>query len=245
MLLVPPFVETLFSYIRTSGTLYLSHIAGFCCPLAAKVRAKLMIPLAFIMQPFGTKTWYFIAQQRLKWKLEHQGRPYRTAQCKKHVFHDDCPIREPPSHEFTVKACESILGNASLLSSKTRLITGAIECTFMPLIQIFVIFPQLFNDMHQLTCSDFESCMNLLADRWSLIITLLSVVTSVLSMSWQQTKLHFTQSKKAELSGSLVLTSAFFIQTILQIISRLFAIISASYALIPVTSYLIMPTVSA
>ena len=129
VLLLPPLIESIISYSRTSAELYLAHLVGFCCPQRTGRKKVFGLTLAPLIQPVGTKIWAFIAEQRLCWVRQSRKTDFRLPEASWPVYHKDCSVRRPPLYEFTEDTCQQIVRNANLLVGRTRMVACAVEST--------------------------------------------------------------------------------------------------------------------
>ena len=138
--------------------------------------------------------------------------------------HQTCKLANGPKKSYTVKTCEEVEKNAMFMMAKTRLITTAIESTYMPILQMFSQFHNLFHILQLLQFSNLPNFLYSVGKNVSSVIALVSIPLSIIGLSWQQKVFHFEERANWISSKSTVTVLAYLATVVLQATSRLFAI---------------------
>ena len=108
------------------------------------------------------------------------------------------------------------------LKGLNRYISSAVEDTYMPLWQTFMILP-LLAEMF-VVVSTTEVTMKLFLKHSSMMFTIISILLSIVGQAMAITDIHFSRRKKEHLGSKLGHKCLFLCAMILQIASRLLTI---------------------
>ena len=116
---------------------------------------------------------------------------------------------------------KSIEKNALATSCISKIVTLATENTFMPLLQQCLLFPDFINFIGKDPCKP-ENIDIFFKNNWRLIVISMSIVTSLISLSWSVTTTYFSKPGK-EAYKTIQRMVCYFFSILFSIVPKLFA----------------------
>ena len=126
------------------------------------------------------------------------------------------------------KKLEELKENATKISRHSRIVIAATENTFMPMIQLAILFPMFIQLNYDGIVSDLNGkltpfeFLETISSNWTIFLTISSGVASIVSMAGSRTSIYFT-GKGKETQKSLKNRAVIFGIVTLQILAKVVA----------------------
>ncbi len=238
--------------IRTSASVFRAYMTGTCCcpaklATAPKIRMYWVLFWYIWMQSMVTQVYEFFIHEFVEYWQSYTGREdVDAAQLIKRKS-DDCPkCRGCDSSTCICIACnrhapdrkdilEKLKDNALFLRCKSKLIVACTENSFMPLLQLSLLFPSVVylfpKDLDKVDTSDITDVTKAVGSNWRFIVTVTSIVLSVISMATSFTELYFTKRGKQQFKNKKRWI-VFFFSIIFQVVGRLMCFQAFTYGVL-------------
>ena len=227
-------------------------ILGLILPYVTKIYVAVMMPMQLFQFTKNKEKIGRLKNVRFYQNFPNRNRQHKCIYCRQcndpRCFCLFCGFVATKEEITTTneyhKQIRKIENNLGELDRLNRIIVSAVEDTYMPVIQAYMVIPLICQNIYDInnndTASITDDIISVTLSYSKLTLTILSIATSIVSLSISITHLHFERTKKKYLGSRPGSKYLFLLAMACQITSRLITfivfglVVHSDYAFAPV-----------